>query len=187
LADLLDYIRKNPGKLKMSGTATGGAWDLARAGFLLAADLPVNSVLWVPAQGAAPALVELLGGHIDSVCCSLPEAAPQLEARQLRALTVMASERLPDFPKIATAREQGIDWEAIGWRGLVLPKGTPKEIVDLLGEETRKIADSETFKQFMRKYGFAVVIRGPEEFQEFLRVQDAQWGRVIEAAGYASQ
>jgi tripartite-type tricarboxylate transporter receptor subunit TctC len=187
LSDLLAYIKANPGKLKMSGTATGAAWDLARAGFLLAAGLPVNSVLWVPAQGSAPSLVELLGGHIDSVCCSVPEAAAQIEAGQLKVLAVMASERIHEFPDFPTAKEQGVDWEAIGWRGLALPKGTPREIVDVLSERSRKIAESEAFKQFMKKNGFAIVIRGPDEFTEFLKAQDAQWERVIAAAGYAKK
>src|SRR5687767_4662666 len=61
LGELLDAIRQQPGNVKMSGTATGGAWDLARSGLLLAANIPPSSVIWAPTQGSAPALVELLG------------------------------------------------------------------------------------------------------------------------------
>ncbi|PYM13524.1 MAG: hypothetical protein DME18_08825 [Verrucomicrobia bacterium] len=81
LGELLETIRKEPGKLKMSGTSTGGAWDLARSGLLLAAGIAPTNVIWAPTQGSAPALVELLGGHVDVVCCSVPEAAPQIEGR----------------------------------------------------------------------------------------------------------
>ena len=67
LKSFLDHVKANPGTVQMSGTATGGAWDLARSGMLLAADLPVGSIRWVPTQGAAPSLVQLMGGHIDAV------------------------------------------------------------------------------------------------------------------------
>ena len=94
LKDLIGYIEANPGKLTMSGTATGGAWDLARAGFQLEAGIPVDAVRWIPSKGSAPSIVELLGGHIDAVCCSIPEAISQIEAGQLRALVVMSPEKL---------------------------------------------------------------------------------------------
>jgi tripartite-type tricarboxylate transporter receptor subunit TctC len=185
LSELLDYIKANPGELKMSGTATGGAWDLARAGFQVAAGLPVESVLWVPTKGSAPSLVELLGGHIDAVCCSVPEAASQIEAGQLRVLAVMSPERLPDAPDAPTVKEAGIDWEAVGWRGLAVPRNTPQAIVEVLAKHALEIVESKEYQDFMRKNGFAIEVRGPEEFREFLAVQDAQWQSVIQAAGYA--
>ena len=185
LGEFLDHIRKNPGKVKMSGTATGGAWDLARAGMFKAADVPIESVVWVPTKGSAPSLVELLGGHIDSVCCSVPEAVTQVEAGQLRMLAVMSEERHPDFPDVPTVKESGVDWNAVAWRGLALPKGTPPEIVDTLYEKCKGIAESDAYREFMRKNGFAIKIRGKDEFTRFLAEQDAQWKVVIEAANYA--
>lgn len=178
-------IRTQPGKLKMSGTSTGGAWDLARAGFLMAAELPVDSVIWVPTQGSAPSLVELLGGHIDVVCCSVPEAASQIEAGQLRVLGVMAAERLAEFPDLPTVKEAGIDWEAVGWRGVVMPPGADPALVELLQGHLRAITEGPEFKDFMAKNGFAMATRGPIDFGAFLARQDEQWRKVIEAAGYA--
>ncbi|MCA9119052.1 MAG: tripartite tricarboxylate transporter TctB family protein [Planctomycetaceae bacterium] len=184
LGELLAEIRARPGELRMSGTATGGAWDLARAGLLQAADLPINSVVWVPHPGAAPSLLELMGGHLDAVCCSVPEVASQLANQQVRVLAVMAEERIPDYPDLATAREQGTDWVAVGWRGLALPKGTPAEIIDLLASRCSEIADSDAYRDFMQKNGFGIKVRTRGEFTEFLREQDAQWKSVVEAAGY---
>ena len=187
LGEFLDAIRADPGKLKMSGTATGGAWDLARAGLLHAADIPSKSVIWVPTEGAAPSLHELLGGHIDAVCCSIPEAAQNLEGQTLRALVVMSEERLACFPDVPTAKESGVDWIAVGWRGLALPKATPPEIVQLLEEKCQTIANSAAYREFMQKQRFGVEIRSSKEFTEFLRRQDEQWHSVVEAAGYARQ
>ena len=185
LEAFLEHIKAHPGEVTLSGTASGGAWDLARAGFLLAAELPVDSVRWIPKKGAAPSLVELLGGHIDAVCCSVPEAAAQIESRQLRVLAVMSPERLAEYPDIPTVREKGIPWDAVGWRGLVLPKGTPPEIVALVEDHCRKIVESPAFTDFMKMNGFVPVVRGSGEFATFLAEQDAQWQPVIEKAGYA--
>ncbi len=187
LGELLEYIRQNPGKLKMSGTSTGGWWDLARAGLLHAAGLPVDSVIWVPTQGAAPSLVELLGGHIDAVCCSLPEAATQIEAGQLVPLVIMAEQRMEEFPDVSTAKESGVDWVTVGWRGLAVPKNTSPEIVALLTEKCRVIAESDAYKEFMRKNAFGIEVRDSEEFTQFLRDQDELWEPVVKAAGYAKE
>ena len=172
-------------KLKMSGTATGGAWDLARAGMLQAASLAVDSVIWVPTEGSAPSLQELLGGHIDAVCCSVPEAAQNLEGGTLRALSVMADERLPKYSDIPTAKEEGVDWVAVGWRGLALPKDTPEEIVKRLEATCLEIAQSEEHDEFMKQQGFGVMIRNSEDFKTFLADQDSQWKVIVEATGYA--
>ncbi len=185
LTELLDDVRQHPRQLKMSGTATGGTWDLARAGLLHKAGLPVDSIVWVPSKGAAPSLVELLGGHVDAVCCSVPEAAVQIEAKQLRALAAMSDRRLDEFPDIPTAKEQGIDWSAVGWRGLAVPKETPDAIVAQLLDKCQKIVQSDDFKQFMQKNGFAIEVRVRDEFAKFLAEQDQLWAPVVQAAGYA--
>jgi tripartite-type tricarboxylate transporter receptor subunit TctC len=187
LSDMLDHVRANPGAAKISGTATGGVWDLARAGLLLEAGLPVDAMLWVPAQGSAPAIVELLGGHIDAVCCSVAEAAQQLEAGELKLLGVMGAERHENFPDVSTATEQGYDWEMGAWRGLMVPAGTPRPIVDRLYEAGRQIAESEAFQEFMQKNGFSIKVRGPDEFAAYLGSNDDAWRQVIVEAGYAQE
>lgn len=186
LGDLLDAIRREPGRLKMSGTATGGAWDLARAGLLLKAGLAATNVIWTPAQGSAPALVELLGGHIDVVCCSVPEAAPQLEGGQARVLAVLSPQRLPLFAQYPTAREQGIDYEAVGWRGVMLPHGAPAYVVTTLSAHLAEITRSTEFAGFMQKNGFATEVRLAADFGAYLAEQEAKWRDVIHSAGYES-
>jgi len=187
LKDLIGYIEANPGKLTMSGTATGGAWDLARAGFQLEAGIPVDAVRWIPSKGSAPSIVELLGGHIDAVCCSIPEAISQIEAGQLRALVVMSPEKLSGHPDLPTSIDEGVDWSAVGWRGIVAPKGTPPDIVKKISDVCSKIVASAEFEEFMRKNGFATEWKSNEAFAVFLEEQDAQWKDVIEATGYARQ
>jgi tripartite-type tricarboxylate transporter receptor subunit TctC len=187
LSELLDHIKAHPEEVVMSGTATGGAWDLARVGLLEAAGVPINAVIWVPNTGAAPSLTDLLGGHVHVVCCSVPEAANQIETGQLRALAVMSPERLAKYPNVPTVKEQGINWQAVGWRGLAVPKGTPDDIAAQLTDACQKIAKSQAYRKYMDDRGFEIQLRGPEEFAAFLAEQDGQWKPVIEAAGYAKQ
>ena len=147
ITEFMDDVRANPGKRTMSGTSTGGAWDLAMAGFQLSADIPVGSVRWIPTKGAAPSIVELLGGHIDAVCCSVPEAISQIEARQLRTLAVMSEERLVEYPDMPTVKEAGVDWVAVGWRGLGMPKGTPDKILTKVRDACDRIVSSEAYEK----------------------------------------
>ncbi len=185
LTEFLEHIREHPGDVKMSGTATGGLWDLARVGMQHKAGIPIESVIWVPTKGAAPSLVQLMGGHIDGVCCSVPEAASQLEAGELRVLAVFSEDRLPEFPDDPTAKEQGLDWVAVGWRGLALPKGTPEPVRQDLLKHLNEIAKSKEFLEFMKQSGYRVTIKGPDEFTKFLQEQETQWKPIVEAAGYA--
>lgn len=184
LPELLDAIRTQPKKLKMSGTATGGAWDLARSGLLLSAGISPSDVIWAPTQGSAPALVELMGGHVDVVCCSVPEAASQLESGQIRLLAVLGAKRLDEYSSHPTAREQGIDYEAVGWRGIMLPQKTPPAVVSRVSEALLAIGNSDAFKKFMAKNGFAIDLKPPADFAIFLDAQEAKWSGVIKSAGY---
>ena len=108
-------------KVTASGTATGGAWHLAVAGWLLNSDMAVEDVVWVPSEGAGPSIQQLISGGLDIVCCSLPEARVQLKAGEMRALGVMSPQRAVGFEDVATFKEQGVEWSLGGWRGIVVP------------------------------------------------------------------
>ena len=184
VGELLASIKANPGKYKFSGTAAGGVWDLARIGMLDKAGIPVNTVDLIPTTGAAPSIIELLGGHVDVITCSLPEAGAQLAAGDIRALAVMADQRDPSFPEVQTLKENDIDWSAGTWRGFGVPKGTPPEIIQTLYDAMKKITDSDEYKEFMSKNGFGIMIRGPKEFAEFAKQQDTDLKTVMELGGY---
>jgi tripartite-type tricarboxylate transporter receptor subunit TctC len=184
LQDLLNDIKANPGKYLFSGTAAAGIWDLARIGMLDAAGISPDAVTWVPTTGAAQGLVELLGGHVHVVTCSIAEAVSQIQSGQARALAVMADERHPMFPDVPTLKELGINWSAGTWRGVAVPKGTPSEIRKILEDAIIEIANSESFKNFMQTNGFGIKIRRGQEFYEFIKQQDQAWKRVLELGGY---
>lgn len=180
LNDFLDAVRKSPGSLKMSGTASGGTWDLARVGLFQKAGLVKDDIIWVPSKGSAESIQMLLGGHLDAVCCSLPEAALQLAAGELRGIAVMAEKRDRAFPEIATAIEQGVEWSSIGWRGFATQRDVPPRIVAILTRHLTDIATSEEYVRFMEEQGFAIEVKVGADFESFLERQDEQWKSVLE-------
>jgi len=185
LNELLEDIKKNPGKFSFSGSGAGTIWDLSRIGMLNTAGIPVDSVKWIPTTGAAPSITELLGGHVDVITCSLPEAKSQIDAGLLKALAIMADERDPRFPDVPTLKELGINWSSGTWRGIAVPRGTPKEIIDIIYNAALEVANSDEFKNFMNQRGFGIKIRGPEEFEEFARKEEERWKEIIKLGGYA--
>ncbi|GBD44467.1 hypothetical protein HRbin40_01956 [bacterium HR40] len=185
--ELLDAIRSNPpGTFKASGTGQGGIWHLALAGMLAAAGMEPDRVPWVPSQGAAPGLQDLVAGGVDIVTCSVPEAKGLIDAGKVKSLAVMASERNPVFPNVPTLEEAtGVKWTLGAWRGVAGPKGLPQEVVDRLVPLLKKIHDSQEFRDFMAQRGFGVIWKGPAEFAEFMAQRDASLGEVMKKLGLA--
>ena len=113
LEQLLEAIRTEPkGTFKGSGTGQGGIWHLGLAGWLLSEDLPPDQVTWVPSEGAAPGLTDMVAGGVDIVPSSLPEGRAMIEAERVRPLAAMAEERLelfPDVPTLSEGRGLGLD------------------------------------------------------------------------------
>lgn len=192
LDDLVADIKANPQKLTASGTATGGAWHLAFAGWLQKAGLPTDSVKWIPKGGADPSIQELLSGGIDLVCCSLPEAKSAYDRGDLKSLGVMAEGPVPGFENIPTMREQGYDWVLVGWRGFAVPLETPPGRVQVLREAMLKIVtgevevDGKTFPGFMQQRGFNNHWRQSDDFREFLARNDESLGALLHSDAFTN-
>jgi len=184
LKQLLDYARANPGKLKASGTGRGGIWDLARAGMLKAAGLPVDAIGWVPSTGAATGLQELVAGGVQVVTASLVEGRPLIEAGKVRPLAIMADRRDPAFD-VPTLKELGINWSIGAWRGIALPKGTSPEIVAVYERALEKVVRSREFVDFMQKAPFGILWKNSREFAAFLEEQDRTMGALMKEVGLA--
>ena len=184
ITELLVDIAMHPGKYMFSGSSAGSIWDLSRIGLFDKVGVPIDYVKWIPTKGAAPSIVELLGGHVDVITCSAPEAAAQLDSGQLRALAIMADERNPKYPDVPTLKELGIDWSSGTWRGIAVPKGTPEEVINSLYGKLSKITNSEKYKDFMSKNGFGIKIGNSEEFSNFVEEQNTTWKKILKIGGY---
>src|SRR5690606_26827050 len=143
--DLLAAIKAQPkGTFKASGTGQGGIWHLGLAGWMLSEDLPGDQVTWVPSQGAAPGLQDMVAGGVDIVTSSLAEGRALIEAGKVRALANMGDERLGIFPDVPTLKEvTGSGWTVGAWRVIGGPKGIPDEIVEKASAALQKAYDSE--------------------------------------------
>ncbi|MDY7027165.1 MAG: tripartite tricarboxylate transporter substrate-binding protein, partial [Spirochaetota bacterium] len=169
---------------KFSGSGIGTVWDLARIAMLNEYGIDPESVKYIPSKGAAPAITELLGGHVDVLTCSYPEVAPQVEAGKLKTLAVMADTRNPQFDEIPTLKEQGIDWSYGTWRGFAVPLETPEARVKILQDAIMQVLESDEYKDFMAKNGFGIKIRVGDEFGDFMMEQFEGLAEIFELAGY---
>lgn len=183
LKELLDYVKANPGKAKASGTGKGGIWDLARAGMLKTAGMPIDVMPWVPSTGAATGLQELVAGGVQVVTASLVEGRTLIDAGKVRALAHMADARDPAFPNVPTLKELGINWTMGAWRGIALPKGTSPEVVAVYEKALDKVVKSKEFVDFMKAGPFGILYKPSGEFAKFLAQQDETMGVLMKEAG----
>lgn len=186
VGELLTAIKANPGKMKASGTGQGGIWHLAIAGMLKNAGVDPATVPWVPSNGAAPGLQDLVAGGVDIVPCSIPEARSLIDAGKVRPLAIMdpkPSELYPTLPTLKAAI--GSDWTTAAWRGMAGPKGMPKEATDMLVATLKKVHDGKEFRDFMSQRGFGVIWAGPGDFASFMAKSNADNGAVMKSIGLA--
>ena len=184
--DLVAAIKANPGKFKASGTGQGGIWHLAIAGFLRDQKVDPAALPWVPSNGAAPGLNDLVAGGVEVVPCSLPEARALIEAGKVKSLAVMDPNPAVLFPKVPTLKAAiGSNWTMAAWRGIAAPKGLPADIQAKLLASLKKAHDSKEFKEFMTNRGFGVLWAPAGEFASFMAKSDADLGATMKAVGIA--
>jgi tripartite-type tricarboxylate transporter receptor subunit TctC len=184
--DLIDAVKANPHKMKASGTGQGGIWHLALAGLLKDQGIDPTTVTWVPSNGAAPGLQDLVAGGIDIVPCSLPEARSLIDAGRVKSLAVFSDKPSDLYPKIPTLKQAtGSDWKMAAWRGIVAPKGVPQPIIDKLVQTMEKINKSKEYHDFMGSRGFGIEWAAGSEFGTFMDKSNNDLGAVMKAVGIA--
>ncbi|MFG1358871.1 tripartite tricarboxylate transporter substrate binding protein [Xanthobacter pseudotagetidis] len=184
--EVLDDIKKNPGKFKASGTGQGGIWHLALAGMLSSLKMDPASVPWVPSNGAAPGLQDLVAGGVQVVTCSLPEARSLIEAGRVKSLAIMSKERSKLMPNIPTLKEAtGSDWTIGAWRGVAAPKGLPADVSAKLQAALKKAYESKEYQDFLASRGFGGKYADGPGFGAFMAEADASLGKVMKEVGLA--
>jgi tripartite-type tricarboxylate transporter receptor subunit TctC len=175
VADIVADAKKRPNEIKYSSSGVYGATHLPTEMFAHATGIKLRHV---PYTGGGPALIALLGGHVD-ILFSVPIIAfVQLKSGDVTPLAVASEKRHPAFPNVPTLKELGYDVEYYMWCGFFAPKATPPDILKILREATRKAVASPEFKAAMDKMNTPIDYRDADEFQKFWD-KDAQ--RSIEA------
>jgi tripartite-type tricarboxylate transporter receptor subunit TctC len=140
-------------------------------------------------RGAAPAITDLLGGHIQMMIVAVGLLRQNIEAGKLKVMGIGSKQRLPQFPDFPTLAESGLPgFEAGSWYGLAAPKGTPREIVENLSAETQKIFSDPAFRdKFLTPAATFSIASSPGQFAERMRADSAKWGKVIKDAGVKAE
>lgn len=185
--ELLAAIKEQPaGTFTASGTGQGGIWHLGLAGWLMSHGLEPDHVTWVPSEGAAPGITDMVAGGVDLVPSSLAEGRSMIEAGRVRPLATMSDERQSMFPDVPTIEEAvGSDWTLSVWRAVVAPDGLPEDIKATLISALETVYNSDEYQSFMEERGFGVMWAAGEEAEKIIAKDDASLGEVMEKAGLA--
>ena len=187
-ASLLEAIKAQPaGTFKASGTGQGGIWHLGLAGWLMAEGLAPDRVTWVPSEGAAPGITDMVAGGVDIVPSSLAEGRSMIEAGRVTPLASMSDERQDLFPDVPTIKEAtGTDYVHAVWRAIAAPKGLPDDVKTKLEAAIKTAYDSDEYQTFMKDRGFGLRWADAEEALEIISADDASLGKVMKEAGFAT-
>jgi len=185
VAELIALAKKQPGKLQYASSGVGTFLHLGPELFKSMAGV---DILHVPFRGAAPAMIDVMGGRTHMAFGSIPSTITHLRSGKLRALGVGAAQRYELLPDVPTVSESGLPgYEAANWIGVVAPAGTPAAIVDKLHQEISAMQDSPEVLKQLANEGAAVMRMSSAEFGKFIASETAKWGRVVKEAGIKPQ
>ena len=179
--DLITLAKAKPDALSYASTGNGAPTHLAGELFKSMANV---KILHVPYKGAAPAVIDLISGHVQLSFISAPGAMPHVQEGRLRVLAVTNTKRsllLPDIPTISEAGLKG--YESEGWHGLFTPAGTPKPAIDRLYREISTLLRDQKINGLLAAGGAEPVGMSPEEFGRKLNLEIEKWAKVVKASG----
>ena len=180
IEEFLAASKAKPGEVKMGNSGPGSIWHLAHAALEEKVGVKYNAI---PFSGAAPAVLALVGGHVDAVAVSPGEVAAQVAGGKLRTLVVMADKRVKGFDNVPTLKERGIDLSIGTWRGLAAPKGTPPEVIAILAEATRKAADEPVIKEALDRLSMGQAYADGEAFRAAMKQDNEVFRQLVVKLG----
>src|ERR1700738_783653 len=185
VSEFIAYAKANPGKLNMASAGIGGPQHIAGELFKFMAGVDLTHI---PYKGSTPAVTDLVAGQVQVMFDVTPTSLPQIKAGKLRALGVTTTERLPFLPDVPTIDSFLKGYEAAGWIGFGVPKGTPSEIIATLNKQTNAaVLDSNIKQRFADLGALAVPPTSPDEFARFVAENIDKWTNVIKFAGIKPQ
>ena len=180
LPELIAYAKANPGKVNFYSSGNGGLPHLA--GELLNTAAGIKAV-HVPYKGSAPGLSDLMGGQVQFGFDAVAIGLPHVKAGKLKALATTGPSRLSILPDVPAANESLPGFEAVNWYGMLVPAGTPPDVIQRLQSEIAKIIHSPDIREKLVAQGTDPVGSTPAQFGAFIRSETAKWEKVIRTAG----
>ena len=184
MRQLVDQARAAPGRLNYASAGIGGTQHLS--GEMMKARAQVF-ITHIPYRGSGPAQADFLGAQVPLMVDSVTAALPNVQARRAVPLAVTSAQRSSLLPDVPTVAESGVpalrDFEAVGWLGLMAPKGTPPEVVQRLNREVTELLRGEALARFIRERGSEPAPTTGPEFDRFIASEIRQWGAAVKASG----
>jgi tripartite-type tricarboxylate transporter receptor subunit TctC len=182
LKSLIALAKTNPGKLDFASSGNGGLPHLAIE--LLKTQANIN-LQHVPFKGAAPAVTDLMGGHVQGIFMDFPAIYPQMKSGKIRGIALAAEKRIAQMPELPTSGEQGMPGLlAVNWFAIVAPAKTPAAIVTRLHTSLLKVIGGPDLKERLTAVGVETFTQNsPEAFAAFLKDELVRWGKVAKASG----
>ena len=177
LADVLAYLKANPGKMSFATSGAGSSDHLTSELFWQQTG---TSGLHVPYKGGGPVMTDLLGNQVDSSFMNINTALPQIRAGKLRPLVITSAKRSPLLPDVPTMDERGIkDADVYSWQAVAGPHGMPAELKERLQGAIAAILRQPATKAKLEELGFELVLNTPAEFAKYQADEYARWGKLI--------
>jgi tripartite-type tricarboxylate transporter receptor subunit TctC len=181
LPQLLEHIRRNPGRLNYGSAGNGTSHHLAGELFKLQTR---TFITHIPYRGAGPALQDLIAGQVDMMFDGLGSSAAHIRGGRIRAIAVAADQRAPGFPDVPTAKEGGVPtYQVATWYGIWAPKGTPRDAVAAMQAEMRKALNSDELRTAWTGLGTGTPDLWGEDFGRFVGAEVKRWAEVVKSSG----
>lgn len=181
LTEFTTYAKSNPGKINFGSAGNGGISHLVPEMFKSAAGV---DLVHIPYKGSAPAFTDLIGGQVQFMAESIPQAAAYHKQGKVRALAVTSKERNPALPEVPTAIESGLKgFEVVGFYGFLAPAGLPKEVTVKLSNAFQQVMSLPEVKDRMVEQGADPAFMGSEAFGKFLASETPRWAAAVKASG----
>jgi tripartite-type tricarboxylate transporter receptor subunit TctC len=180
VAEFIEYVKANPGKVNLASSGNGTSVHLSGEMFMAMTGAKMTHV---PYRGAAPALIDLIGGQVQVIFDNMPSVLQHIKSGTLRALAVTSTQRSEQLPDTPTVADTVPGYEASALFGMGAPKDTPKEIIAKLNAEVNAILVEPAIKARLIELGGAPLIQTPEQFGKDIVAETEKWKKVVEGAG----
>jgi tripartite-type tricarboxylate transporter receptor subunit TctC len=181
MKEFIELAKRQPGKMHYSSPGNGGPQHLAMELIKLETGM---DIVHVPYKGAAGALADVVGGHVQAMISAVQTAYPHVQSGKLRALAIMSAERSPAYPDVPTMKEQGLsDLEVETWYGAFAPAGTPPAVIAKINADINTLLKDSQIREALEKQGMTPVGGPPQRLGDLVKKELPRWSRVVSAAG----
>ena len=179
--EVIAMAKAQPGKIPYASSGNGTSIHMSGAMFT---QLTGTDMIHIPYKGSAPAVIDLLAGQVSMMFDNIPSALPHIKAGKLRALATTGAKRDPALPDLPTLAEAGVPgYESGVWFGLMVPTGTPRDVIARLNAEAVKGAKSPEFVKRMNDLGYNIIPGTPEHMTAMIKAEIARWTPIVKASG----